>query len=125
MTEKTPTVRAWWVACPVLNRFIQAEVVNRSSTPGPDSRVYLNINGKPLDVKAADYERAAEYHARAHEVQLEDFRKAARSRTLGTLTFWAVYAWGYFRHGWQRNPLEWEARLAEDAAFNETERPAR
>jgi len=119
MSKEEPTERVWWVACPVLNRFMQAELTSRSAAPGPGAFVYLSIDGRPYTVPAADYERAAEYHRRAHEVQLDDFRRAAHSKTLGTVAFWAVYGWGYYRHGWRRNPLEYEARLAEDAAFSE------
>lgn len=101
----------WPVACPLVDRFEECREVERR-----DGLVTIRANGQLWNVPEFEYDRRAALHAKKHAEQRAKFQSAAPAPFLGRSVFWFVYIKGYFKHGAFRNPLEAEARAAENRA---------
>lgn len=103
--------RAWRVACPLVNHFEECRVIARSPVSG---RITIKVDGELHGADTTEYDRCADLHALKHEEQRAKFKAAAPVPWLGEAMFWYSYVRGYFKFGAFRNPLEAEARRAED-----------
>lgn len=99
----------WPVACPFINRFEECRVSERAN-----GLVTIIAEEKRWHVPEFEYDRRAAAHAAKHAEQRAKFQASAPAPWLGWMAWWYAYIRGYFKHGAFRNPLEAEARLAED-----------
>lgn len=101
--------RKWHVACPFINRFEECRELSRRN-----GFVTVRVDGVTEDIPQAEYNAAFGLHALKHAEQKAKFQAAAAAPWLGEAVFWWTYIRGYFKHGAFRNPLELEARQAEE-----------
>lgn len=110
--------RKWHVACPYVDKFEECREVEREH-----GLVYVRADGVTHSVAEGVYDAAASSHAAKHAEQRAAFQAAAPAPWLGWAAWWYSYVKGYFKHGAFRNPLEAEARRAEDRRPKEEASP--